>query len=824
MSANYFTTFTELGHQKAIQAILTESSLQFATMVIGDNLDSDTPLLTQEILKLSQVRREVYRSAILSGYNDPANPSHYIIEHALPNNVGGFWIREVALLDSEDNLLVYMFYPPEYRPTLEDGFFQRNQIIGIGIASPTADTFKIQVNEPDNYATHSWVEQAIDGITDDFTSTQDFNQAISQIDQQIEDLNNRAGQLKPFSKVDITSINSLTLDAENDAQVILVVGTATSSNTTLRFRANTSGLRLVINNVTFPTESTLELRMVDEAAVPALLKKNKEGFYTLNPEAGVVETERNLPLTVARKAGIDTYLSNNDVSNIDLNTVTEIGEYSYVGAVGVNNPIGLGVKATLKVWAIDTQFIYQMSQGADSTLFIRNRNGLNQWTPWGSYLTTAKAKVFGIDADLALTNNATGSDFDNSQFKLPGVWYFDHALNTSLPATAGVMTIQKAGNKVYQHELLDIGREANRIFDGVSWGPWTYERYGTAPTTAITAGADLDTYITEGYYEFHTTDNILNAPPSQGGEYRFEMQVILSPNTPTGTNVIQVVKNTDTNIGWVRGHYRVDNTTLYDESWIMTPPITQIVSNTHVDAILSEGVYLIDATVLGVPQTYSPRNSNKYNILIVKNSTVRDKVLQALINIGDSLLWTDSSGAQIPAPSSGQRVRFRLIDTGGLGGYSTADNATYGMYGAYGPVEGWEPTPIGPLFFDSLTLNFNAGGGWTSIIPNQNVGALRNSDLNLLPNGIRVFTVADANANTPPAFTDTDDIYCVMTVYQRQIAFSLTDYAQRYVHTSSISGGGRQAEVLYFRDLATSTTWILYDGSNANAAGMCCNQ
>ena len=69
----------------------------------------------------------------------------------------------------------------------------------------------------------------------------------------------------------------------------------------------------------------------------------------------------------------------------------------------------------------------------------------------------------GIDADLAVTNNATGLDFNDNQFKVAGVWYFDHALNTSTENTSGIITVKKAGNKVYQHEILENGQAANRV-------------------------------------------------------------------------------------------------------------------------------------------------------------------------------------------------------------------------------------------------------------------------------------------------------------------------------------------------------------------------
>ena len=197
----------------------------------------------------------------------------------------------------------------------------------------------------------------------------------------------------------------------------------------------------------------------------------------------------------------------------------------------------------------------------------------------------------GIDANLAVTNNATGLNLDDAQFRVAGTWYFDHAINASMADTAGILTVKQAGNKVYQHEILETGREGNRVFNGTTWLPWVFQTVGTPPPNTvplvpISSYADLNNFNTAGNFSFSASDNIVHAPPTQGSEADYELQVLVTPNS----GIIQIVKNITTNTGFVRATLNNGGSTWW--TWILTPPIQHIVTNADIDSIRSEGVYL----------------------------------------------------------------------------------------------------------------------------------------------------------------------------------------------------------------------------------------
>lgn len=350
----------------------------------------------------------------------------------------------------------------------------------------------------------------------------------------------------------------------------------------------------------------------------------------------------------------------------------------------------------------------------------------------------------GVDADLAVTNNATGLDFNDNQFKVAGVWYFDHALNTSTENTSGIITVKKAGNKVYQHEILENGQAANRVFTGVQWLPWVYQTgaiQGVVTFISVDDYADLNDFNTAGYFTFSTSDNLEHAPPTYGLESDYEMQVMVTTNSST----IQIVNNITTNVCFVRLKNGNDP---WPDTWILTPPIQHIVTNANINSIRSEGVYLcIGNTLTNAPYTVF--------ILYVKNSDTLQTVVQVANGIGEY--------------GSGNHILVRaLVDSGMSGsdfGYWHGGVSSNGRINYF--LSDNKATRVG----DYLNNIGNFGG-----TPNirltlktaENVGGftLRNYNLNNVTHkGLYVFTLNDNITNIPSVFTD-ENHFCFLLVLE----------------------------------------------------------
>lgn len=359
----------------------------------------------------------------------------------------------------------------------------------------------------------------------------------------------------------------------------------------------------------------------------------------------------------------------------------------------------------------------------------------------------------GIDADLAVTNNATGLDFNDNQFKVAGVWYFDHALNTSTENTSGIITVKKAGNKVYQHEILENGQAANRVFTGIQWLPWVYQTgaiQGVVTFISVDSYADLNDFNTAGYFTFSTSDNLLHAPPTQGLESDYEMQVLVTPNSGT----IQIVKNITTNASFIR----VTESGSWPNTWILTPPIQHIVTNANIDSIRSEGVYLCTKdTNDNLPDGIDP---NSVFILYVKNSETLQTVVQVANEINEDVAGT--------ARTSKFSIRSIIDDGIGFNDWSN-----------------WSPDYYNENIIDDFSLlyiadqianylnGFYGGTAYTEASINTRISIasynansiLRNYNLNNAFNeGIYIFTLNDNIENIPAAFTDEDHFVMLITI------------------------------------------------------------
>ena len=355
----------------------------------------------------------------------------------------------------------------------------------------------------------------------------------------------------------------------------------------------------------------------------------------------------------------------------------------------------------------------------------------------------------GIDADLAVTNNATGLDFNDNQFKVAGVWYFDHALNTSTANTAGIITVKKAGNKVYQHEILENGQAANRVFTGVQWLPWVYQTgaiQGVVTFIPIDDYADLNDFNTVGYFTFSTSDNVGHAPPTYGLESDYEMEVLLS-----GGNLIQIVKNITTNSSFIRARNNIG--VWVGATWVLTPPIQHIVTNANLDNIRSEGVYLCTGSqsLYGYPMSYA---TNDVCILYVKNSNTLQTVVQVIHRIKH-----DNNSDEIDMQSRS------LIDNGNNIFYSWSYTnyndsiTTYFLNGDKFQRLYDYLASIGVTYshLDAFKTHIHEREGQYHYI-------LRNYNLNnVTQEGIYIFTLNDNIENIPSIFTD-ENHFCFLLV------------------------------------------------------------
>lgn len=115
--AQYSAVFTTYGTQQLAKAIANNNPLTVTHFAVGDgNGNAVTVSASQERLV-----NEKYRATISAVSLDPRNNKQVVFELTIPENVGGFYIREMGVFDDQNKLIAYANCPESFKPTLASG-------------------------------------------------------------------------------------------------------------------------------------------------------------------------------------------------------------------------------------------------------------------------------------------------------------------------------------------------------------------------------------------------------------------------------------------------------------------------------------------------------------------------------------------------------------------------------------------------------------------------------------------------------------------------------------------------------------------------------
>lgn len=125
-------------------------------MLIGDANDADPlpdPAQTQLV-------NQVYRAQLNQLYVSPTDEKVLIAELVLPPDVGGWWIREVALEDKDGVFSAVANIAPSYKPRLAQNS-GRNQVVRMHIITSSTANIQLKIDPSVVLATRDYVDRAI---------------------------------------------------------------------------------------------------------------------------------------------------------------------------------------------------------------------------------------------------------------------------------------------------------------------------------------------------------------------------------------------------------------------------------------------------------------------------------------------------------------------------------------------------------------------------------------------------------------------------------------------------------------------------------------
>lgn len=140
MTAKFFAILTNQGAAKLANAASLGTKLNLTQMALGD---ANGVLPTPDAAQTQLINQK--RIAPLNRLSvDPNNTNQIIAEQVIPENEGGFWIREIGLYDDDGVLIAIANCPETYKPLLQEGSGRTQTIrMALIVSSTAAVTLKI---------------------------------------------------------------------------------------------------------------------------------------------------------------------------------------------------------------------------------------------------------------------------------------------------------------------------------------------------------------------------------------------------------------------------------------------------------------------------------------------------------------------------------------------------------------------------------------------------------------------------------------------------------------------------------------------------------
>lgn len=157
MSTKFYTLLTDIGAAKLASAAALSVPLKITHMAVGDGGGA----LPTPDAKQTALVNEKRRAALNMLYIDPQNSSQIIAEQVIPENEGGWWIREVGLFDESGELIAVGNCPESYKPQLAEGS-GRTQTVRMVLITSSTDNITLKIDPAVVLATRHYVDQQIE--------------------------------------------------------------------------------------------------------------------------------------------------------------------------------------------------------------------------------------------------------------------------------------------------------------------------------------------------------------------------------------------------------------------------------------------------------------------------------------------------------------------------------------------------------------------------------------------------------------------------------------------------------------------------------------
>ncbi|MFJ2981303.1 MULTISPECIES: phage tail protein [unclassified Pseudomonas] len=164
-TSQFYAILTNVGAAKQANADALGIAWKITQMGIGDANGTDpTPNATQASL-INEWRRAPLNQLKV----DDKNSAIIVAEQVIPADVGGKWIREIALYDADGDMVAVANCAPTYKPLLSQGS-GRTQVVRMNLVVSSASNVQLKIDPAVVLATREWVTEEL--------ARQDFKHSV----------------------------------------------------------------------------------------------------------------------------------------------------------------------------------------------------------------------------------------------------------------------------------------------------------------------------------------------------------------------------------------------------------------------------------------------------------------------------------------------------------------------------------------------------------------------------------------------------------------------------------------------------------------------
>ncbi|MEY1236068.1 phage tail protein [Providencia manganoxydans] len=348
----YYGLLTSYGEKVFAEAAALGTKIELTHMAVGDGGGS----LPTPDTKQTKLVNEKRRGAINTLFVDPLNANQIIAEQIIPENEGGWWVREMGLFDKSGFLVAISNCPETYKPQLAEGS-GRTQTIRMVLITSHTESVTLKIDPSVVLATREFVDSSVKkGIEEHEKSRKhpDASTTAKGLVQLADTLS--ADNTKAITPKLATEINQRATNAQT---------TATTANTNATNANNNANSRVPstrkVNNKPLSTDINLTAGDVDAYT-------KEESNKNFQPKGEYLPTGYSYSKTESdNKYATKTALNNGLASKLDKTGGELTGRLSVKESLEIKDSPWPGMTLTLP----DGDYVrIEAGRGSDLTYFM----------------------------------------------------------------------------------------------------------------------------------------------------------------------------------------------------------------------------------------------------------------------------------------------------------------------------------------------------------------------------------------------------------------------------------------------------------------------